>query len=106
MTCWACRLAAGHPDEIRTRLWLFEPGLGICVEDLHAKQYHTRLLFVPAVHIAASDMREADIHAFKDLVEGRVLPSFYQSYPNLTLRAWDLYHHSFRVHWHLQACLL
>jgi len=110
MDCWACELARGEPQQWIpdcapkgwTPHWFYlVPNIGIVVKDATSAGYSMRLLYVPELHIACggeskTDRREA-VAILTSVVKNRL--------PGYRIVRFDLDDHSYKVHWHAQACL-
>lgn len=100
LDCWACELAKGYSCQHITR-WFWLTDSGIVVEDLNAKEYDLRLLFVPSFHLPVGKELNKDHEFAKDILSAvaeRHLPEY-------EIVAYDLTDHSYKAHWHAQAGL-
>jgi len=102
MTCPLCKLAAGLPGAIVTRLWRYEFGRVIVVTDLHSRRWAMRTLAVPAEHVACGDedfdtwtLVDEALDAVRDDVEREM---------GLRWARRDMERHGFAAHFHGQDC--
>ena len=97
--CWACELARGDIEQHKTRWHYLDPSGGIVCVDLNPKGRKLRLLHVPLKHSeeANTGTRRWARHILTVIAK--------EFYPNLKVVKYDLDDHSYKAHWHAQACL-
>lgn len=109
--CWACDLANGDPRQFRPpgspkqwepRWYFLTPWDGIVCKDLQSRGYDIRLLYIPRRHVPCGQELIEDRERAKSLL-ARVAE---EMLPDYRIVAFDLDTHSYKAHWHAQACLV